>query len=269
VRIERVSLEPSRRCSKGCSFCYNGSSALGDVGFTAAQVIGLGEDLARNGVTSLSIGGGEPLEWTGLFETLEALGDVLSRSFTTNGLEFERRPALLDEVARVRPDKVHVSIHATDSEREVTRVLEQVLALDERGVPTGVNLLVKRSRLDSARHATERLRGAGLGPEHVVFLPARGVPGELPTPEEVAWVATGARSGGPGFQSMSCLRGCARSDRFVSIGADWTVAWCSYTVARRRLTAPTWAALIAALSPSPHPLGLVSCDQATLRGVAP
>jgi hypothetical protein len=57
------------------------------------------------------------------------------------------------------------------------------------------------------------------------------------------------------FQSMTCLAACGKSPRFCSIGWDRSVAWCSYTVTRRPLTALTHAALTAALDG----LGLAFC----------
>jgi hypothetical protein len=82
----------------------------------------------------------------------------------------------------------------------------------------------------------------------VVYLPMRVR--DTPTPAEVARVA----GGGP-FQSMSCLTGCARSPRFVSVGWDRRVAWCSYTEARAPLRQLSYAGLVAALDG----LGLVYC----------
>lgn len=189
--VDRISIEPSRFCTKGCSFCYNGSSLVGRDGFSAAEVIALARDCATHGVKSLSIGGGEPLEWSGLFETLEALRGVLGRSFTTNGLELTRRPTLYDDIARAQPDKVHVSLHSPESATAIQQLVEQVLELDRRGVPAGVNLLVRSSRLGEARDATVRLEREGITRAHIIFLPARGIVGETPSAEDVAWVATG------------------------------------------------------------------------------
>lgn len=263
--FDRISLEPSRFCSKGCSFCYNGSNVSGREGFSAADVIALATDCAANGVRFISIGGGEPLEWPGLFEALDGLEGVLGRSFTTNGLMLQKNPALFDEVQRVGPDKVHVSIHAPDNQREVERVCAQVGELTARGVPAGVNLLVGRSKLAESRAAVEHLAAHGIGIERIVFLPSRGIPNETPEPADVAWVATGTRGlKGPRFQSMTCLMGCGRSDRFVSIGADRTVAFCSYTVTRRKLPALTHAAILEAIT-VPFLLGLVPCDEALVR----
>ncbi|MCB9594483.1 MAG: radical SAM protein [Sandaracinaceae bacterium] len=251
MTLERVSVEPSRRCSKACAFCYNGSTPDGDGEWTADELIAFGADLAAHGVRSLSLGGGEPLEWVGVFDVLAGLEGVLLRSLTTNGLPLSDA-ALFERLVGARPDKVHVSIHDPRGRGEVRRVIEQVQALAERGVPSGVNLVVARSRLDAARDAAAALRDRGIGNERIVYLPMRG--SDTPTPEEVHAVAAGP------FQSMTCLRGCGASPRFVSVAADRTVAWCSYTRTRRRLDALTHAALTRALDG----LGLAPCDDGQL-----
>lgn len=240
------------------------------MGFTPAEVIELARDCAENGVRFLSLGGGEPLEWPGLFEVLDSLRGVLFRSFTTNGLQLAKH---LDEVVRVAPDKVHVSIHVPS---EAERVSGQVSQLSQRGVPSGVNLLVRRSQLEAAREAALTLERAGIQREQVVFLPSRGIPNETPTPADVAWVATGQRVKSAPFKSMSCLNGCAKSERFLSIGADRTVAWCSYTISRRPLLGLKHVHVLEALGLTLTPslsrrerevLGLIPCDQARLPSV--
>lgn len=241
-----VSLEPSRRCSKACAFCYNGSGPDGDGLWTADDVVTFGRDLAKHGVEALSLGGGEPLEWPGVFEALEGLRGTLARSLTTNGLPLADS-ALFARLVAAQPDKVHLSIHEPSDRQEVERVMADVTRLAEHGVPSGVNLVVRRSELASSRHAAHAMRRAGIGGERIVYLPLRG--GRTPTPEELALVA-----GGP-FQSMTCLRRCAPSERFVSVGADRTVAWCSYTRTRSTLSELTHAALLAALGG----LGLEHC----------
>ena len=146
------------------------------------------------------------------------------------------------------PDKVHLSIHFPEHEGEVRRIVRQVHELAERGIRSGINLLVARSNLPAARQAAETVRQAGIGNERIVYLPMRGQ--DTPTPAEVASVA-----GGQPFQSMTCLTQCGRSPRFCSIGWDKTVAWCSYTRTRRLLPALTYEGLNAAL----NGLGLEFC----------
>jgi sulfatase maturation enzyme AslB (radical SAM superfamily) len=242
--IERISIEPSRKCSKGCTFCYNASNPAAGGDWSAANVIAFVRDCATHGVRAASFGGGEPLEWKGIFDVLEALRGELFRSLTTNGLLLD---AMLDRLAAAKPDKVHVSIHAPENTREVARVIAHVQALERAGIRSGVNLVVRASRLEAARAATTALHAAGIGNERIVHLPMRG--DDTPSPADVAWVA------GPKFQSMTCLAACGKSERFASIAADRTVAWCSYTRSRRRLDDLTYAALARALDG----LGLVSC----------
>ena len=122
----------------------------------------------------------------------------------------------------------------------VERVVGQVKDLERRGVKSGVNLLVARSQLAAAAKAAAAARGAGVGNDRIVYLPMRVR--DTPTPREVADVA----GGGP-FQSMSCLTGCAKSPRFVSVDWDRRVAWCSYTQARAPLRQLSHAGLMAAL----------------------
>lgn len=254
--IDRLSIEPSRRCSKGCAFCYNGSSRSGNGLWTEGDLLALASDAARNGVRALSLGGGEPLEVPWLFSTLRALDGVLLRSLTTNGLPL-LDPATFDALVRARPDKVHVSIHAPENEREVARVIEQVTAIARAGIASGVNLLVRRSRLSEARVAFLRLEHAGLDPSRVVLLPMRD--DDTPSPADIARVA-----GTPRFQSMTCLSACGRSPRFASLDADRRVAWCSYTRTRRALAAPTYAALLAALGGGGEFLGVEPCTGGNL-----
>ncbi len=242
--IELLSLEPSRRCAKGCSFCYNGSSEQSSGEWASEEVIELVVDCAAHGVRAVSLGGGEPLEWTGLFDVLHALRGVLFRSLTTNGLLLD---ASFERLVATEPDKVHISIHAPESTREVSRVLAQVRALERAGVRSGVNLLVRASRLEQARAAAATLHEAGLGNDRIVYLPMRGQ--DTPSSTELAWVA------GPRFQSMTCLGACGKSERFASVAADRTVAWCSYTRSRCRLASLSYGALVQGLAG----LGLSSC----------
>jgi len=249
--IERISVEVTNRCHKGCAFCYSSSNPEGESRWTSDDLVAFAADCAAHGVRAMSLGGGEPLEWAPLLDVLARTRGLLFRSMTTNGLLLDE--GRLDALAApaVAPDKIHVSIHFPERELEVRRAIQRCAAISARGIKSGVNLLVRRSGLEAARRAAEALAAAGIGPERIVYLPMRGE--DTPSPEEVARVAGGAR-----FQSMSCLGGCARSPRFCSIGWDRSVAWCSYTGARRTLAAPTWAALVEALD-GDGGLGLTFC----------
>jgi MoaA/NifB/PqqE/SkfB family radical SAM enzyme len=244
--LERVSIEVTNACSKACWFCYNASRPEGETRWLPEELVAFVTDCAGHGIQAVSFGGGEPLQYPGLFAVLERLRGVLFRSITTNGLGLVG--ATLDRLVASAPDKVHVSIHFPERRSEVERVIRQVAALADRGLRSGVNLLVARSNLTMAARAASALHAAGIGNDRIVYLPMRGR--DTPTPDELATVAGRAR-----FQSMTCLMACARSPRFAAIDWKKTAAWCSYTETRRPLAEPTYRALEAALDG----LGLVFC----------
>jgi MoaA/NifB/PqqE/SkfB family radical SAM enzyme len=256
VTITRISVEPSRRCSKGCAFCYNGSGPDGADGWSARELVAFAMDCANHGVDALSLGGGEPLEYEGIWRVLGDLEGALARTLTTNGIPLDD-PATLRRLVSARPDKVHVSIHGPENPREVERAARHALALDAAGIPAGINLLVRRSRLDDAKRAFDALARSDISPAHIVLLPLRAEGGaDTPSARDLSTVAGGTR-----FQSMTCLEGCAKSERFASIAADHTAAWCSYTRARRPLREGSFAALRAALDG----LALDPCDGGLVR----
>ncbi|HEY8503274.1 MAG TPA: radical SAM protein [Gemmataceae bacterium] len=241
-----ISIELTNRCSKACWFCYNHSQPGGATRWATDEVVDFVTDCAAHGVKAVSFGGGEPLQYGGIFDVLERLRGVLFRSLTSNGLLLNSDT--LDRLAAAGPDKMHLSIHFPDRGHEVERVIRQVHELAERGIKSGVNFLVTRSGLEAAARAAEEVRRAGIGNDRIVYLPMRGR--DTPTPEEVARVA-----GNRPFQSMTCLAECARSPRFCSIGWDRSVAWCSYTTARAPLRELTYRGLEQALTG----LGLIFC----------
>lgn len=236
--LDRISIEVTNRCAKACSFCYNHSQAGGSTRWSPDDLVGFVRDCAAHGVRAVSFGGGEPLQYEPIFEVLDRLRGVLFRSMTTNGLPLDG--PMLDRLAAAAPEKVHISIHFPERPAEVARVIRQVDELAGRGVRSGVNLLVARSNPAAAIGAAEALRSAGIGNDRIVYLPMRGR--DTPTPEEMSRVAGGER-----FQSMTCLLACGRSPRFASIGWDRTVAWCSYTTARRPLPELTYRGVASAL----------------------
>ena len=250
--FERLSIELTNQCSKGCPFCYNGSKVGGETLWLPEEVIVFVQDCSKHGVKAVSFGGGEPLEYPRVFDVLERLQGVVFRSVTTNGLLLEGE--LFERLIVAQPDKVHVSLHFPHSNLELARVTRQVRSLEEAGIPSGVNLLVARSQLDAARRAASRLSLAGLSPQQIVYLPMRVR--DTPAPSELGSVAATTK-----FQSMSCLTSCRRSIRFCSIGWDKSVAWCSYTTSRRRLAELSYEGLCSAMSG----LGLQPCDSSLVQ----
>lgn len=248
--LDRISIELTNRCQKRCSFCYNHSHPAGESHWTAEDLIELLHDCRAQGVCAVSLGGGEPLESPLLWDVLAAVRGTMFRSLTTNGLLLDR---LKEKLIAAAPEKVHISLHFPESRAEVDRVIRQTTQLADAGVRSGINLLVARSQLREARQAAQRIRAAGIDNQRILYLPMRG--SETPSPREVAAVADGP------FQSMSCLGGCARSERFCSLRWDRTVAWCSYTSSRRPLVELSHRGLLAALEDLP----LVFCGP-TMQG---
>ena len=249
LQLSRLSIELTNACEKRCWFCYNHSHPQGETRWDVETLLAFVHDCAKHGVTAVSLGGGEPLGYAGLFDLLDGLRGVVARTLTTHGLTLD--DAMIQRLAEARVDKVHVSIHFPERHAEVKRVLRQVCALDAAGVPHGVNLLVARSKLADSADAARTLRDAGVDPRRIVYLPMRGQ--DTPTPRELAQVA-GSRE----FQSMTCLSACGRSPQFCSVGWDQRVGWCSYTATRRRMASCDWRGLVEALDG----LGLEFCGGA-------
>src|SRR5215467_3395614 len=105
VEVERVSIELTQRCKKACWFCYSESHPSGGTEFRPKEVTAFVRDLAAHGVRAVSFGGGEPLEYEGVFDVLHELRGTLFRSLTTNGLPL-RGDRAVAALARAAPDKV-------------------------------------------------------------------------------------------------------------------------------------------------------------------
>ncbi|MCX7258314.1 MAG: radical SAM protein [Polaromonas sp.] len=250
--VERLSIELTNRCDKGCGFCYNHSGLDGATLWRVEEVLTFVRDCVHHGVKAVSFGGGEPLLYPGLGELLEALQGQVFRSVTTNGLLLTQAEHFSRLVA-AKPDKVHLSIHRPASMTEVSRVMATVQELQAAGIASGVNLLVPADQVEAATRAAQALRAGGIDNQRIVYLPQRG--SHTPTAKVIAAVAAGP------FQSMSCLTACGSSPRFCAISWDRAAAWCSYTSMKRPLPELTHAGLMAALDG----LGIVNC--ATTAGV--
>lgn len=233
--IDRISIELTNRCQKGCSFCYNSSSSSGATHWKLGEVLEFVLSCAAGGVKAVSFGGGEPLEFPEVFDLLKSLDGVVFRSLTTHGLLLDRDNMAC--LARSRPDKIHVSIHFPGVRAEVDRAVRQTQELAALGIRSGINLLVRRSQLREATAAASQIRDAGIDASRVIYLPMRGR--DTPSPSEIAAVA-----GSGQFQSMSCLGGCAKSPRFCSIDWNRRVAWCSYTRSRLPLDELSFTRLV-------------------------
>lgn len=238
--IEMLSIDLTNHCSKGCDFCYNKSHKLGATKWSTDEVIAFSKDCICHGVKAISLGGGEPFEYPGIFDVISALNNDAFVSVTSNGLP------LLDEsrflrLKRHSPDKIHITIHYPENEKEVTRVMRLVKRLKEdTQIILGVNLLVSKPKVDVCHNVYQRLRCL-LKPKAIILVPQRF--NDTPTPSDVAIVA-----GNEPFQSPSCLLGCSHTGTFASVSWDKKANWCSFAGGKQPLRDATYAALIAALS---------------------
>ena len=237
--VSRLSIEVNNRCQKNCSFCYNGSHPHGTTKWTPSDIVSFVVDCQNQGAEAVSLGGGEPLLFEGIFEIIQSLEGVLFRSLTTNGLLLSK-PEIYKSLLASQPDKVHISIHDVEDKKEVERVIDQVKRLDLDGIRSGINLLVRLSKISDAKIVSKKIEREGIGKDRVINIPFHG--NDSPTPEQIAFVA-----GEQPFQSVSCLKGCRISHRFCSISWDKEVGWCSYTSSRKKLNDLSAAGLSSAL----------------------
>lgn len=224
--IELLSIDLSNYCTKQCSFCYNHSSRQGNVMWKPREVVAFCTDCISHGVKAVSLGGGEPFEYEGVFHIIDDLYDKCYLSVTTNGLP------LLDQnvwngLLHHKPDKIHITIHHPDNNSEVGRVSEQVQKLKETDIKPGINLLVGADKTEPAKRVYENLRTI-LDAEQIIIIPQRLA--NTPTARQLADVA-----GGRPFQSPSCLLECKRPANFASVAWNKTVNSCSYAPHKEQL----------------------------------
>jgi hypothetical protein len=237
--IEQLSIDLSNYCSKQCSFCYNHSRKEGSTLWTPDEVIAFAKDCIAHGVKAISLGGGEPFEYDGLFDVIDALFPLCYLTVTTNGLHFgEGRRVPWDMLASHKPDKIHISLHNPGSQ-ELSMVIRECVKLSEMAIKPGCNLLVSKSSIDDCIHAYGALSRI-LKPDQIILIPLRF--GDTPTPKELALV-----TGGQPFQSPSCLLKCQRPQKFVSVSWDKKVNSCSYAGGKQPIASLDYQGLEAAL----------------------
>ena len=217
--IELLSIDLSNYCSKQCSFCYNHSTREGNTMWKPSEVIDFATDCIRHGVKAVSLGGGEPFEYDGIFEVIQALYPQCYLSVTSNGLPLEDG-IVWQQLEQSKPDKIHVTIHQPDNEREVQRVESLLPRIDAIGIKPGLNLLVGANKIEPATSVFQRMIKF-LENDQIILVPQRF--SNTPTPKQLASVA-----GGKPFQSPSCLLACIRPENFCSVSWDKKVNSCSF-----------------------------------------
>lgn len=237
--LELLSIDLSNYCSKQCPFCYNHSTREGNTMWKPQEVITFTADCVKTGgVKAVSLGGGEPFEYEGVFEVIDALFPLCYLSVTSNGLPLEN-PDVLDKLTKHKPDKIHLTIHQPNRQVEVDRVERQLQQIAGIGITPGVNLLVGADKVEDVRRVYERLSRT-LEPKQIILVPQRF--SNTPTPKQLSYV-----TGGTPFQSPSCLLGCKPPENFCSVSWDKKVAPCSFAPCKEPLSALNYAGLHSAL----------------------
>ena len=237
-QIELLSIDLSNYCSKQCPFCYNHSRREGNTLWKPDEVVDFASDCIEHGVKAISLGGGEPFEYDGVFEVIDALYPKCYLSVTSNGLPLEEE-RIWEILTKHKPDKIHLTIHQPDNEAEVNRVERQVQRIASIGVKPGVNLLVGEDKIAFARDVFGRLDKV-LNSDQIILVPQRF--SNTPSPKQLASVA-----GGKPFQSPSCLLKCQRPANFCSVSWDKKVNSCSFAPNKVPLKTLDYKGLIEAL----------------------
>lgn len=105
--IEQLSIDLSNYCSKQCSFCYNHSRKEGETQWLPEEAITFAKDCIAHGVKTISLGGGEPFEYDGIFQIIDALYPLCYLTVTTNSLQFgDNKRVPWSTLAAHKPDKL-------------------------------------------------------------------------------------------------------------------------------------------------------------------
>lgn len=238
MNIELLSIDLSNYCSKQCPFCYNHSTRAGNTMWKPSEVINFASDCIKHGVKAVSLGGGEPFEYEGVFEVIKALYPQCYLSVTSNGLPLEDE-SIWQLLEQCKPDKIHITIHQPNNESEVRRVEALLPRIKAIGIKPGLNLLVGADRIEAATNVFQRMKKM-LDSDQIILVPQRF--SNTPTPKQLASIA-----GGKPFQSPSCLLVCKRPENFCSVSWDKKVNSCSFAPNKEPLETLDYAGLTSSL----------------------
>ncbi|MFN8494708.1 MAG: 4Fe-4S cluster-binding domain-containing protein [Caldilineaceae bacterium] len=257
-----VSLALTGLCYKGCPFCYASSTKAGTTQWRYAELVDFITDLDRNGVFSVTLGGGEPTLWEdpqagkNFYDLITTLDEqvALTLTFTTSGL-----PKLNAEQLPDRP--LRLSCHYPG---EARTVIARAQTLRKTLSQIGINLLLWRSQLDECRQAIVQFLAAGF-PDILLLtlLPAGfGVQFAAEALSEREVAAFIQSLGIDSVRLTACQKppqglistdmGCGANDWFVSITEDKIVKACSFVDSGHPLAEPTYQALLAATQNLPR-----------------
>lgn len=236
--IERLSIDLSNYCSKQCPFCYNHSTKAGSTQWKPEEIISFAIDCVKNGTKAISLGGGEPFEYDGVFDVIDALFPQCYLSVTSNGLPLLNNN-VWQELTTHKPDKIHLTIHHPDDNDEVSRVEDTLKRISAIGITAGLNLLVGATTIEYTKKVYSRL-GRMLNPGHIILVPQRY--SNTPTPQQLASVTNGKP-----FQSPSCLLECKKPTGFCSVSWDKKAVPCSFAPCKEPLLSLDYSGLTKAL----------------------
>ncbi len=202
------------------------------------EVIDFASDCIKNGVKAVSLGGGEPFEYDGVFEVIKALYPLCYLSVTSNGLLLEDE-GVWQKLQKCKPDKIHITIHQPDNEKEVQRVKSLLPRIESMGIKPGLNLLVGANKVEAATNVYRRMMQF-LKSDQIIIVPQRF--SNTPTSKQLASVAEGKP-----FQSPSCLLKCQRPTNFCSVSWDKKVNSCSFAPNKAPLETLDYNGLLKAL----------------------
>lgn len=236
--IELLSIDLSNYCSKQCSFCYNHSRKEGNTMWQPQEVISFALDCIAHGIKAVSLGGGEPFEYDGVFRIIDELFPKAYLSVTSNGIPLEN-DSVWNNLCNHKPDKIHITIHNPDDGWEVERVVNRIKKLDTIGIKPGVNMLVGADKINYCRDVYEFV-ASFLSPEQIILVPQRF--NNTPTPKQLALITRNKP-----FQSPSCLLKCNPPTNFVSVSWDKKVNSCSFAKGKETLETLDYEGLTNAL----------------------
>lgn len=236
--IELLSIDLSNYCSKQCEFCYNHSTREGNTQWKPEEVMTFAMDCIGHGIKAVSLGGGEPFEYEGVFDIIDALYSKCYLSVTSNGLPLEDY-AVWQLLCLHKPDKIHLTIHHPDNSTEVKRVERLLRQIESIGIKPGLNLLVSDENVQSAKAVYAQLSKI-LSRNQIILVPQRF--SHTPSAKQLSEVAANAP-----FQSPSCLLNCHRPTNFCSVSWDKNVNSCSFAYGKVPLETLDYSGLVEAL----------------------
>jgi len=212
---EIAHLEISNRCNLNCRYCYVDKRGRE---LTTGQWKRIIEDLARNGIFQLTLGGGEPFMRGDIFELASFVrGLGMNLALTTNGTLLEDDPRL----ALFR--QINFSVHGNLEE------LKPKIELALKHTKVGINFVVRRSTLGELRQVADYCRLRGIELLLLSYKPVNGDAEEAIKPSVVMQfgmrlASTGVRVAVDG---MTCGK-CLAAQRFVDIDSLGNVFPCSF-----------------------------------------